>query len=88
MKKGHRAKAQREKKKPFSGTGATSNTSIGRKDEREKRKGVGKTGWFFCFKLRFHISYFYRKELPVEERIRRWEMGVMEGHRDTQRGHD
>lgn len=57
MKKGHRAKAQTEKKKtPFSGTGATSNTSMGRKDEREERKEIGKMGWFFCFKLRFNIS--------------------------------
>lgn len=58
MKKGHRAKVQREKKKnmPFLGTCATSNTSMGRKDEREERKGVGKMGWFFCFKLRFNIS--------------------------------
>lgn len=57
MKKGHRAKAQREKKKmPFSGTCATSNTSMGRRDEREERKQVGKMGWFFCFKIRFNIS--------------------------------
>lgn len=53
---GTQSQGTKGKKKPFSGTGATSNTSIGRKDEREKRKGVGKTGWFFCFKLRFNIS--------------------------------
>jgi len=44
MKKGHRAKAQREKRMPISGTCATSNTSTGRKDEREERKGVSKIG--------------------------------------------
>jgi len=39
MKKGHIAKAQIDKKKmPFSGTCATSNTSMGRRDEREERK--------------------------------------------------
>lgn len=44
------------KKPPFSGTCAISNTSMGRKDEREERKGLGKMGWLFCFKLRFNIS--------------------------------
>lgn len=47
---------ERKKKMPFSGTCATSNTSMGRRDEREERKVVGKMGWFFCFKIRFNIS--------------------------------
>lgn len=48
MKKGHIAKAQREKKKPFSGTCTTSNTSMGRKDEREKKEG-GENGVVLLF---------------------------------------
>lgn len=56
---------------PFSGTCATSNTSMGRKDEREESKGVGKMGWFCCFKASFNISI--EKKSPVEGRMRKME---------------
>lgn len=61
---------------PFSGTCATSNISMGRKDEREERKRVGKTGWFFCFKPRFNISIEKNCLLRNEdEKDGEWEPG-------------
>lgn len=56
MKKGHIAKAQREKKKSLSQELVLLQTLPWEEKMKEKRKRVGKMGWLFCFKPRFNIS--------------------------------